>query len=187
MRSRYHTACHVTISVVTLLVLGTGCARVPSEPADVTPLVTDRSSYAATYEGGDGTYRRYGFTVIARYTNSSSAPVYLGRCYPTSPHPSVGVALVEASGTGRESAYSPIYACVGHDQQIVVSPGAVRTDTLHLVGPNAYNGITKEPYGVLAGPMRLSYQVSACPGDGGCAGTAPSRQYSNAFEVVQAP
>lgn len=169
-----------------MLGLATSCLRSPVAPSGGTVLVTDRNRYSATYESGADTYRIYGFSVVAQFLNATDAPVYLARCYPTSPHPIYGVVTISGD-PAPISGYDPNYACVGHDQQVVVAPGALRTDTLHLTGPNAFDGITKQPYGVLAGQMRLLYQVSACPGDGGCAGTSPARQLSNTFEVVQAP
>lgn len=168
------------------MMLAAGCALNVSGPDGGTALATDRASYTATYERGTGSYSEYGFTIVARFTNTGRNPVYLGRCYPTSPQPIFGVTLVGEDATHR-SAFNGTWACVGHSQQFLIAPGDVRVDTLHISGPNGFNGITGQPYGTLSGRMRLSYEVAACPGDGGCTPAAPERAYSNEFEVTQLP
>jgi hypothetical protein len=49
------------------------------------------------------------------------------------------------------------WACVGHEGDIVVPANAVRTDTLTLRGPTAYDSQSKRYIGVLAGTFRVSY------------------------------
>jgi len=168
------------ITRVTALLLG-ACTLDLTDPAQ-TGLATDRASYVARYESGQGTYRQFTFTVVARFTNHTAGTLYLGRCYPDSPHPIYGVELVDASRSAWGSAFGPAWACVGHDDQIAVAAGETRVDTLQLRGPNGWDGRTGEVFGVMDGAMRLVYHVQECRGDGAC----PSARLdgrSNAFTV----
>jgi len=152
-------------------------------------LLTDATFYHATYRRGEGSYREYGFGVVARFTNRTSAPVDLGRCLPDSPTPIHGVVLAGADDAGSDgtgSAYSGAWACVGHDQPFVVQPGQTRVDTLQIIGPNSFDGRTGQPFGTLVGRMRLVYDVRACRGDGPCEADAEMGR-SNEFEVRLAP
>ena len=142
-------------------------------------LRTDRAAYSARPIGGEGPYRTYAVTVVAQFTNGMSQPVYLQRCYPETPYPIYGIVAAEE---GREAAYDPAWACVGHDLPIVVSAGQTRTDSLRIAGPNAWDGRTKEPIGNLVGRFRLSYVVGTCPSVTGCELPGPIRE-SNEFEV----
>jgi len=58
------------------------------------------------------------------------------------------------------SAYSPIWGCVGGNNQFEVLPGAVRVDTFLVVGPNSWDGITNQPLGATDGIFRLFLIVS---------------------------
>ena len=143
---------------------------------------TDSLRYAAVYVGGQNPHRRYGFTVVSTYMNRTTQTLYLQRCDPDSPHPLYGVQSMGPAGSGA-AAYSQVWACVGHTNQIAVTPGATRVDTLQITGPNSRNGLPPhEPYGELEGRFRLRYNVHTCAGDGYC--PAPdSLQISNVFEV----
>jgi hypothetical protein len=152
------------------------------ELSDLT-LTTDRNLYTATPVSGAGSHRMYGFTVMAQFTNRLSRPVYLERCYPSTPIPIYGVVPVEGQ---VEAGYDPVWACVGHDSPIVVGAGETRTDSLRIVGPNAWDGHTKEPLGTLVGHFQLRYAVGACPEVDGCGGGTRSRG-SNNFEVRLEP
>lgn len=154
--------------------------------AGTVTLRTDRTEYVATYVSGEGAYRQYGFTVVARLENRGPERVYLARCYPDSPHPIYGVELVDQDGDSWGSGYSGAWACVGHDRQIPVAAGESRTDTLRLRGPNAWDGRTKQPFGALAGRMRLVYGVQTCPGDGECRLDREVGR-ANVFTVEQVP
>jgi hypothetical protein len=145
-------------------------------------LRTDRAAYSATPIGGEGPYRTYAATLVAQVTNGMSRPVYLQRCYPETPYPIYGIVSAEE---GREAAYNPAWACVGHDLPIVVSAGYTRTDSLRIAGPNAWDGRTKEPFGDLVGRFRLSYAVGTCRAVSGC--ELPGRTESNEFEVRLEP
>ena len=153
----------------------------PSAPAGAGFLQTDQPVYVARREGGDPRYGQYAFIVIARFTNETSSPVYLARCYPDSPYPIYGVELLMPIAGKERSGYSPAWGCVGHDQAIVVGPGEARTDTLRISGPTAVDGRTKQPLGALRGRMQLFYQVQACPQEA-CA-VLSEVGASNAFEV----
>lgn len=125
-------------------------------------------------------YRQFGFTIIARFANNSDREAYLARCYPDSPSPEFGVVMTE----GGESAYGTVLACVGHDRQLVIEPGAVRVDTLRIRGPNK-SEMTGEPIGAFEGRMSLAYEVQTCPGDGACRVRDAGR--SRPFLVERAP
>jgi hypothetical protein len=143
---------------------------------------TNDTGYVAMREPGGGPVVRYGFTLVARYRNPTSAPIYLARCHASSPTPVYDVQLVEASHSGG-SAYSPVWACAAHDKQIVVAPGAARVDTLKIDGPATWSGVTKKPLGVLEGRFRLAYDPQGCPGDGRCEIVVDSLRYSNEFTI----
>lgn len=148
------------------------------------PLQTEKVSYEARVVGGSGNYTQYGFTVVATFRNLMDQTVYLGRCYPDSPTPIYGIVAVDTDDDWG-AAYSPGWACVGHDQEFAIAPGGTRTDTLHISGPNAWDGHTKEPFGVLEGRFRIIYDVRLCRD---CATLAPVEMgRSNLFDVrVQA-
>ncbi len=131
-------------------------------------LSLDRASYTSAPLAGPGIFLTHGFTLIATFTNQGATPVYLARCFPDTPIPIYSVRMVDSPDDALGSAYSPVWACVGHDQQILVAPGSTRTDTLLMAGPNGTVGVTHQPLGALSGSMRLSYQVQSCPGDGQC-------------------
>lgn len=171
-------------AVLTLL----GCQASPTAPSPVgastgqVALSTDRASYLAVSDGSDGPYRTYMVTVVSRFTNGLTRPVYLERCYPDTPFPIYGV--VPAEGV-IEAAYNPVWACVGHDRQFVVKSGATRTDTLRLHGPNGWDGRTHEPFGTLVGRFRLSYSAGSCPEVIRCPVSGATG--SNAFEIQLMP
>jgi hypothetical protein len=62
--------------------------------------------------GGDDRYRRYRFAVVARYTNRTSAPVYLDRCGPDGRTPRYGVGLA-GDRPGRSAYHPPRWVCRG--------------------------------------------------------------------------
>lgn len=138
---------------------------------------TDATGYVAIRMPGQDRYR---FAVISRFQNRGAATLYLGRCFPNSPQPLFGADL--ATPTPEGSAYSGIFACVGHDKQFAIPPSGVRVDTLQVEGPNAFDGHTHKPLGVTSGDFRLYFDVRLAPGDG--APSAPdSIQLSNKFRV----
>ncbi|WP_412062899.1 hypothetical protein [Rubrivirga sp. IMCC45206] len=156
-------------TLIPLLAIG-GCSLVgePAPEREVGAAIqTDALVYTARYEGGEGTYRQYGFDVVARFANPTADTVYLGRAYPDQPRPDYGVLLVNDEDDWG-SAYGGAIFGVGHDRQIAVAPGEVRVDTLRLRGPNAWDGMTDEPFGRLEGEMRLIYVPQGCRGDGAC-------------------
>ena len=158
-----------TLTTLGALALAPPGCTTPLNPdaGEEAALRVDRDRYVAARVGGEGRQLRYGFQVIARFENRSARTLYLARCYPDSPTPIYGVRLVD--GTDRwGSAYDGAWACVGHDEQIEVRPGAARTDTLQLIGPGAFDGRTGEAFGTLVGRMRLVYEVQSCRGDGAC-------------------
>ena len=145
---------------------------------------TDAVHYEASHVSGEGSYTRYGFSLVARTVNLGRSEIYLARCYPTSVVPVYGVELVDRSNS-RGSAYSRAWACVGHDDQFRLGPGDSRTDTLTIAGPNAFDGRTGTPFGILEGRMRLRYELQSCRGDGACR-VDGSAGRSNEFTVTLA-
>lgn len=172
---------HRTSCLAALLTLA-GCAAVLDPGVEDTALATDQASYVARYKGGEGSYRQYGFTLVARFENRTGEPVYLERCYPNTPYPIFGIEIVGGTGALLESGYDRAWACVGHESQIVVQPGDTRVDTLRIHGPNSWDGHTKVPYGSLEGSFRLVYQAGTCGDVFRCPLPREARS-SNVFEV----
>ncbi len=146
------------------------------------PIQTDRLAYVATYRQGAGAYRRYGFALVSTIRNPTGQTLYLGRCFEDSPQPLYEVELPGATDPLASGYFLP-WACVGHDRQFELPPGASRTDTLDIVGPTAWDGHTGVPLGALEGRFRLRYDVRTAPADG--ADLAPdSLARSNLFDVT---
>jgi len=142
------------------------------------PIQTDRLTYVAAYEQGEGTYRTYTFNLITHFANPTSAAIYLKRCDPTSPQPLFAVPLLNPA---LESAYSLPAACVGHHNPIRVAPGETRTDTLRIAGPYAFDGVTGTPLGYLEGRYRILFPRS-CEDGLNCPLNQPP-YLSNAFDI----
>jgi hypothetical protein len=160
-----------------------------SEPTNLSPnlgpvpdgsLRTGTTGYVAASVGGTGEFVQYQFTVIARFENRSAAPVFLARCFPTSPQPMYGI--VEADSSSVEVAYDPAWACVGHNNQFQILPGQARVDTFLVRGPNSFDETKQQAIGVTSGVFRLILFVASAPGDGPPA-TPGSLGISNAFVV----
>jgi hypothetical protein len=146
------------------------------------PLQTDQLAYTAV-SNTSGPYAQYTFRLVATYTNRTSGTVYLARCYPTSPTPLYGVTIVGDStgANGWGSIFNRVWGCVGHSSQFPVAPGATRTDTLEISGPNAWkDGV---PLGKFGGRLRIGYGVGACVGEIPCM-ASPLPGYSNEFDVT---
>ncbi len=185
----------LTPLVLTLLV---GCASEPAPsqsgpdtppPAEVRDpiptdgsLETDRATYTASCQG-EGYRKSCTVTLLLTYTNQTDAPVYFDLCYPEDTSPIYGVGAL----TQEESAYNPNWACVGHNKFIEVRPEEQRVDTLVISGPNAWDGATGEPFGLLGGRMQLGYSASSCSSDldpfGPC-DLPPGATTSNVFTVT---
>ena len=159
-----------------------GCGPSPAPVDDSYPVTTDRTVYTARpLFPCTAANCAYGFTVVASYENRTDRPLYLARCYPDSPTPIYGVRVVDPED--EEAAYSPVWACVGHNWAIPVQPGETRVDTLEVVGPNAFDGETGVPFGVLEGEFYVSYQVQICPEEDLRCFLVDAAGYSNNFEV----
>lgn len=130
-------------------------------------LTTDRTSYTAVSASVVYGYSLYAIPVVTKYTNETRDTVFLARCFPTSPSPTYDLLQI-APPDPEGSAYSPVWACVGHDQQIAVAPGAARVDMLTLRGPNVFDGITHRPFGATSGTVEVRFQPQSCRGDGAC-------------------
>lgn len=173
----------VTARIVAMVGVVFAMACNSSTASDRTPIVggmllTDHGSYVARRISPDSP-ARYQFTIVARFENRSAITLYLGRCYPDSPQPMFGVGF---AASVEQSAYDPVWGCVGHDKQFEMIPGSVRVDTFQISGPNEFDGYTNTPIGVLEGTYRLRFDVRLAKGDG--APEAPdSLRLSNTFDV----
>lgn len=139
------------------------CTR-PAEPVlqrGDEPIQTDHLEYTARSQR-DRSFPKYTFTLVARLENRSPAPIYLARCASNSPHPIYWLGRIAQEDT-LDTSYNRAWACVGHDQPIVVEPRQVRMDTLHLSGPNMADGHTQVPHGSPTGLHRLYYEAGSCP------------------------
>lgn len=155
-------------ALLSICVIGAAasCSDALTSPAGVALITTDSSSYTAvSIEGSELQVR-----VVTTFTNPSSVPDTLARCYPDTPYPIYGVELVSPQSSDG-AGYDPTWGCVGHNHQIVVAAHSTRTDTLRLLGPNEYDSSKERFVGVLAGKFRISY--------GG--------QKSNVFEIKLPP
>lgn len=152
---------------LTLLILGgaAACGDSTTSPADLL-LTTDSASYTAVSIGSD----QVTLKLVMKYRNPTSAPIVLDRCFPSTPYPIYNVELVTPK-TGEGAAYAPAWACVGHNNPIVVAAGNTRTDTLVLSGPTGFDSKSGRAIGVLEGTFKIAY--------GG--------QHSNEFRVKLPP
>jgi hypothetical protein len=139
---------------------------------------TDATGYVAQRLAGSA--NRYHFTVISRFENRGTVPLFLGRCFPNSSQPLFSVNVAESSSA--ESGYMQVWACVGHDQQFEIAPGGVREDTLQVTGPNVFPSGSATGFGITSGKFQLYFDVRLTRGDGGT--PAPAAVHlSNAFLV----
>lgn len=149
----------------------------PDGPAFTGPapiLTTDRADYVAVGDTGQVVERAWHFTIIATLTNRSNQTLYIGRCG-TSPIPAFAFGAYSAG-----SAYEAPSACPGGGiGGIALAPHSVRIDTLHIAGPNGFDGRTHEGYGATSGTLALSYGLATCPDVEGC--------HAGTFAAVSAP
>jgi len=183
--------------VVTALAGCESASRIEAPPRDTAattpppvradePVQTDSLVYSATVRSTTRAYTEYGFTVVARYTNRTAAPVYVANCFPQDSTPVYLVVMADTSAarTGG-TAYARLWGCVGHDHQPEVLPGATRVDTLRLRGPNVLDA-SLVPVGAFSGRMRIVYWLRGCRGEG-CPLLPREASQSNAFDVRIAP
>jgi len=131
------------------------CRESPMAPGVVVELHLDRISYVATRVNADPA--QYAFRVIVRYENTTGSSVYFDLCGMGVRSPIFSV----PSADGRESGYDIGWACVG-TPPLAFPPGAVRTDTLQILGPSSFDHYTHQPYGAITGWFRLEYSTLAC-------------------------
>lgn len=144
----------------------------PSAPPEVRAplpndgsLQTDKATYTATCQG-EGYSQSCSVTLELTYTNQTDATVYFDHCFPEDTSPIYSVRGL----TQEESAYSPYWGCVGHDRSVEVLAGKTRTDTFEVSGPNAWDGQTGEPFGVLEGRLQILYTAHTCASEGNTGG-----------------
>lgn len=143
-------------AVLALFAAIAACDNNLAAPSPQPTLLTDSASYTAIPIGASQVIVK----VVTRFTNPTAKSDTLARCFPTSPHPIFSVSLVSPANT-EGAAYNPAWACVGHDNDIVVGAGETRVDTLTLHGPNAYDNSTERYLGSLEGTFRINYGGAA--------------------------
>ena len=180
-------------STLTVMIL-TGCMSAPS-PVESRPqlqaptevhspmptdgsLKTDRDVYIPDCQG-EGYNKHCSFTLVMTYTNQTDTTIYFDHCYPDSTYPIYSIRGL----TKEESAYSGAWACTGHDRYVKVLPGEKRVDTLGISGPNAWDGKTGEPFGVLEGRLQVYYAAYTCADEFAACSLPDEAATSNLFEV----
>jgi len=98
------------------------------------PLQTDELEYLAAKGAQLGAGFEWAFQLVTEYTNPTSDSLFLDNCNPDGTRPVFGV-LASSGDVDTESAFDPVWACGGHDQQLAIAPGETRTDTLEMMGP----------------------------------------------------
>lgn len=171
-------------AVVSMTLLASGCGPGLLDIGTTEVVVsTDRSAYVALHAGGEGSNSEFGFNVLLRVENVGSGTIYLSKCNPSDDLPVYGI-LPAAPGEPYASAYSPVWACVGHSEAIRLDPGERKTFELRIRGPNTWDGHTGEPQGELTGPMRIVIGVRGTrPWNQTVGGEPPG--ISNVFEVTR--
>ena len=159
-------SCFLVLFSVTLIPLA--CEGDPTGPIpelEWPAIRTDQTSYHAAYLDGQGNFKTYGFEIVAKYTNLTDRPVFLGRCQPNSPDP-----MYSVEGVGFHSAYEGVIDCTEHENHFRLKPGKARVDTLLVTGPQIRTS-DGEAWGFLYGEFRLRYFVAFC--ESGCAELVP--------------
>jgi len=174
------TSIRKAVLLVGAFIAASGCGIL--DPSGRPLLMTDRDRYIAHPVAGSGQSTLYSFTLIARFTNTTRQPLYLGRCSPNSPHPKWFVVLADLKD---DSGYGPAWACGGHDQHLRLGPGASRTDTLEILGPTTFDHFSGVPLGAIEGQMRLGYELRTGTGDVACI-QPPPQGLSHTFSVTVA-
>jgi len=155
------------------------CHEAPTEPVAVA-LQLDRDTYYAVATEATAPYGvRYRIRLIVQYQNRTGAPIYFGRCGASDSLPIYSIPTADGH---EESGWTAAWACP-YAPALEFPAGAVRSDTLLVEGPSAYDGTTHEPIGVLAGRFRLSYMTRTCADDACGCGQAGPRVASGSFEV----
>lgn len=169
-----------SIAIIIIGLFGASCEvignadmeRIGSTECGETWLCTDLHEYSAVYQGGEGAYSQYGFTIAARYENRFLVPVYLQRCG------SYFVRRIEGEVPGY-SGYNPTRGCPGYSG-LPIFPGEVIEFELKISGPNSWQSGRAD--GQLAGEFQLVFEIHRCPESTGCELEEEYRA-SNVFKV----
>ena len=140
-------------------------------------LTTDKSVYLATASGSTQPIF-YNFTVITRYTNNDTLPVFLGHVGQF-----VSWNIVGAGNNVGVAMYDPQSLDAVPTPIVTVAPGAVRVDTIQFIGPH-FAGADGTPFGTPYGQFRITFRAgTGCPNY-----SSPCiRQASNVFAVQTPP
>ena len=128
---------------------------------------------------GEGYAKVCEFVLVMTYTNQTDATIYFDHCYPDDTYPIYFIRGL----TKEESAYSGAWGCTGHDRSVKVLAGDKRVDTLKISGPNARDGKTGKPFGVLEGRLQVHYTAYTCADESAACSLPDEVATSNVFEV----
>jgi hypothetical protein len=155
------------------------CLEAPTAPFAVT-LQLDRDTYVAVPMETTATYGvRYGVRLIVHYQNRTGGSIYFERCGETDSSPIYHIPTADGVS---DSGWAVGWACPGASV-LEFPPFAVRTDTLLIRGPSAYDGVTHEPLGVLTGSFRLEYETRLSAANASSCYRCGPRVASGPFEV----
>jgi len=186
-----HRSCGVSRAALGFVVLSALSLPARLVAQGASPVQTDRKSYIARAQWpdrvGEAVVGRYAFKVVATLHNRTSDTLYLERCRPDSPTPEYS--LVVAEKPDEDAAWDPTWACAGFYWHEPLAPGAARTDTFPISGPNMWEEGSGQPIGVLNGRFRLKYglRMRTCPDSRSSCRAPDSLSISNAFDVRIAP
>ena len=155
-----------------------GCALLRGSSRTEIVMTTDKLDYNAKCSSPSAQWKTCHFVVIVRTQNVGRRNLFLSHCTPGSNHPTYGVVM--ADDTLSESAYSPIWACVGSDLQPELPAGTSRVDTIALSGPSVVSN-DGNSVGRFSGPMKIYFGIQSCRGDGAC--PVKGQGASNIFNV----
>ncbi len=141
-------------------------------------LKTDQDVYTAECQG-EGYTKECVFALVMTYANSMDSTIYFNHCYPDDTSPTYSVRGL----TKEESAYNFYWGCTGHDRSVKVLAGEQRVDILEISGPNAWDGKTGRPFGVLEGRLQISYDAYTCADEFAACALLDEVATSNLFEV----
>ena len=137
---------------------------------------TDKSVYLATASGSTQPIF-YSFSIITRYTNNDTVPVFLGHVGQF-----VSWNIVGAGNNVGVAMYDPQSLDAVPTPIVTVAPGAARVDTIQFTGPH-FAGADGTPFGTPYGQFRILFRAGAgCPNY-----SAPCIRQASTVFAVQTP
>jgi len=139
----------IQLSLIPALACGAPTPLMPDSTGGL--ITTDSQSYRAVVSP-----RSVQLTIVATFTNTTADKLTLHPCSQHPPYPpAVGLQRYE-DGEWR-TVLSPVCTLALILDPPRLSPGATRTDTVHLEGFRAPNSFPRFPAGPVAGVYRLAY------------------------------